>query len=103
MVEARGRDQHELRPWATDFAILASLPCKTEEERVVRDRNAFLLHSLFVEVSVFKPGSTIRRVVNFTVSTKENSPIDSVLLEDRVGTCRSQFNVMLMMEVQNYK
>ncbi|KAI3788936.1 hypothetical protein L2E82_01719 [Cichorium intybus] len=26
--------QHDNRPWATEFAILASLPCKTEEERV---------------------------------------------------------------------
>ncbi|KAF2301376.1 hypothetical protein GH714_023396 [Hevea brasiliensis] len=26
-------DEYDLRPWATDFAILASLPCKTEDER----------------------------------------------------------------------
>ncbi|KAM7483616.1 hypothetical protein LguiB_008199 [Lonicera macranthoides] len=78
-------DQHELRPWATDFAILASLPCKTEEERVVRDRKAFLLHSLFVDVSVFKAVSTIRRVIDSTVSAKEYSLTDSVLLEDCVG------------------
>lgn len=78
-------DQHELRPWATDFAILASLPCKTEEERVVRDRKAFMLHSLFVDISVFKAVSTIRRVIDSTVSAKENSPTDSVLLEHRVG------------------
>ncbi|GJS29099.1 ribonuclease H-like domain-containing protein [Tanacetum coccineum] len=37
--------QHDRRAWATEFAILANLPCKTEEERVVRDRKAFLLHN----------------------------------------------------------
>ncbi|KAK9066295.1 hypothetical protein SSX86_013616 [Deinandra increscens subsp. villosa] len=74
---------HDRRPWATEFAILASLPCKTEEERVVRDRKAFLLHSLFVDVSIFKAVTTIRRVID-SVGTSNGSP-GSVVCEERVG------------------
>uniref|UniRef100_A0A803LE96 Clu domain-containing protein n=1 Tax=Chenopodium quinoa TaxID=63459 RepID=A0A803LE96_CHEQI len=60
----QGRNgEHDLRPWATEFATLASLPCKTEEERVIRDRKAFLLHSLFVDVSIFKAVDTIRHLI----------------------------------------
>lgn len=82
----QGRNgEYDLRLWATDFAILASLPCKTEEERVVRDRKAFLLHSLFVDVSIFKAVSAIRRIIDSnTVAIDASSP-GSILLEDRVG------------------
>ncbi|XP_030525189.2 protein REDUCED CHLOROPLAST COVERAGE 3 isoform X2 [Rhodamnia argentea] len=79
--------EHDLHPWATDFAILASLPCKTEEERVVRDRKAFLLHSLFVDVSIFRAVEAIRRLINSDSSAKDakhHTP-GSVGLEDRVG------------------
>ncbi|KAI3521210.1 hypothetical protein L1887_10671 [Cichorium endivia] len=75
--------QHDNRPWATEFAILASLPCKTEEERVVRDRKAFLLHNLFVDVSIFKSVSTIRKVIDSIPAS--NYPPGSVVCEDRVG------------------
>ncbi|XAR50527.1 hypothetical protein NMG60_11004873 [Bertholletia excelsa] len=35
----QGKDgKYDCRPWATEFAVLANLPSKTEEERVVRDR-----------------------------------------------------------------
>jgi protein TIF31 len=77
--------QNELRPWATDFAVLANLPCKTEEERVIRDRKAFLLHSLFIDVSICKAVLTIRRVLDSALKVKESSSPDSVLLEERVG------------------
>uniref|UniRef100_A0A5B6ZHU4 Clu domain-containing protein n=2 Tax=Davidia involucrata TaxID=16924 RepID=A0A5B6ZHU4_DAVIN len=79
--------EHNLRPWATEFAILASLPCKTEEERVIRDRKAFLLHSLFVDVSIFKAVSSIRRFIDSTMKAKDtlNFPPGSILHEDRVG------------------
>ncbi|KAK9677235.1 hypothetical protein RND81_11G129700 [Saponaria officinalis] len=76
----QGRDDHDLRPWATEFAILARLPCKTEEERVVRDRKAFLLHSLFVDVSIFKAVKTIRHLIE----TGSYVP-GSVSHESRVG------------------
>ncbi|CAO2815225.1 unnamed protein product [Amaranthus hypochondriacus] len=75
----QGRDgEHDLRPWATEFAALAGMPCKTEEERVIRDRKAFLLHNLFVDVSIFKAVDTIRQLVE-----SESPPKDSH--ECRVG------------------
>ncbi|PRQ50579.1 putative clustered mitochondria protein [Rosa chinensis] len=84
----QGRNgEYDRRPWATDFAILACLPCKTEEERVVRDRKAFLLHSKFIDVSVFKAAAAIRGIINSTVNGKEttNCSPGSVLYEERVG------------------
>ncbi|XP_030941224.1 protein TSS-like isoform X2 [Quercus lobata] len=79
--------EFDLRPWATDFAILACLPCKTEEERVVRDRKAFLLHSQFVDVSIFKAVAAIRHLIDSNMQAKDtiSSKPDSVLHEDRVG------------------
>ncbi|KAK4747206.1 hypothetical protein SAY87_026243 [Trapa incisa] len=58
----KGKQNH--RSWATDFAVLGALPCKTEEERVVRDRKAFLLHSQFVDSSILKAVSTIRGLID---------------------------------------
>ncbi|KAG6734003.1 hypothetical protein I3843_01G241800 [Carya illinoinensis] len=84
----QGRNgEYNLRPWATDFSILARLPCQTEEERVVRDRKAFLLHSQFVDVSVFKAVATIRRLVDSTMQANNSHSCrpGSVLHEDRVG------------------
>ncbi|KAL8230404.1 hypothetical protein R6Q57_000182 [Mikania cordata] len=80
----QGRNgQHDRRPWATEFAILASLPCKTEEERVIRDRKAFLLHSLFVDVSIFKAVTAIRKVIDSVATT--NGPPGLIMCEERVG------------------
>ncbi|KGN65188.1 protein TSS [Cucumis sativus] len=60
----QGRDgKHNLRQWAKEFAILVAMPCKTAEERQIRDRKAFLLHSLFVDVSVFKAIEVINRLI----------------------------------------
>ncbi|XP_047330018.1 protein REDUCED CHLOROPLAST COVERAGE 2 [Impatiens glandulifera] len=60
----QGRDgKHDNRPWAKEFAILAAMPCKTADERQIRDRKAFLLHSLFVDISVFKAVATIRHLI----------------------------------------
>ncbi|TYJ31481.1 hypothetical protein E1A91_A06G201500v1 [Gossypium mustelinum] len=84
----QGRNgEYDLQPWATDFAILANLPCKTEEERVVCDRKAFLLHSRFVDVSIFKAVATIQHVMNnrSIVKGTVNSHPDAVLHEDRIG------------------
>lgn len=79
--------ENDMRPWATDFAILANLPCKTEEERVVRDRKAFLLHSQFVDVSISKAVSSICQLLDSNVKSEDalNSPQGSILLEERVG------------------
>ncbi|KAF0932907.1 hypothetical protein E2562_013107 [Oryza meyeriana var. granulata] len=58
----QGRDgKHDHRPWAKEFAILAAMPCKTAEERQIRDRKAFLLHSLFVDVAVLKAVAAIQQ------------------------------------------
>ncbi|XP_023531150.1 protein TSS [Cucurbita pepo subsp. pepo] len=60
----QGRDgKHNLREWAKEFAVLVAMPCKTAEERQIRDRKAFLLHSLFVDVSVFKAVEIINSLV----------------------------------------
>lgn len=80
--------EYDCRPWATEFAILATLPCKTEEERVVRDRKAFLLHSLFVDVAIFKAVSAIRQVIDSTSKAQQESISffsGSVLHDSRVG------------------
>ncbi|XP_054780206.1 protein REDUCED CHLOROPLAST COVERAGE 3 isoform X2 [Prosopis cineraria] len=84
----QGRNgEYNLRPWATDFAILASLPCKTEDERVVRDRKAFLLHSLFVDTSIFTAVAAIRQVIesNSNGNSKLHCSPDSILHEDHLG------------------
>jgi protein TIF31 len=75
---------YDLQPWATDFAILASLPCKTEEERVVRDRKALLLHSQFVDVSIFKAVGAIQGVIDSNLQARDTIS-GSFLLEDHVG------------------
>ncbi|XP_047340599.1 protein REDUCED CHLOROPLAST COVERAGE 3 [Impatiens glandulifera] len=79
--------EHDSRPWATEFSVLANMPCKTEEERVIRDRKAFLLHSLFVDVSVFKAVSAINRIIHSNKNTNitSNDAPGLVLLEDRIG------------------
>lgn len=82
----QGRNgEHDHRSWATDFAVLAKLPCKTEEERVVRDRKAFLLHNLFLDVSIFKAVSAIYQVMNSTSRDNSNCAPGSVLCENRIG------------------
>lgn len=78
----QGRDgKHDKRQWAREFAILAQMPCQTAEERQVRDRKAFLLHSLFVDVSVLKAVSAIKNL-------KDNSFSESNLQtshEEKIG------------------
>uniref|UniRef100_A0A2P2L465 Uncharacterized protein MANES_11G058800 n=1 Tax=Rhizophora mucronata TaxID=61149 RepID=A0A2P2L465_RHIMU len=83
----QGRNgEYDLRPWATEFAILASLPCKTEEERVVRDRKAFLVHSQFVDVSIFKAVRAICSIIESNLHEKDvGCSSGAVLLEDCVG------------------
>ncbi|THG02632.1 hypothetical protein TEA_020743 [Camellia sinensis var. sinensis] len=76
--------KHDCRQWAKEFAILAAMPCKTQEERQIRDRKAFLLHSLFVDISVFKAVAAIRDCIdNNHYSTKDFTA--SVLHEEYIG------------------
>ncbi|XP_073151625.1 protein REDUCED CHLOROPLAST COVERAGE 2 [Henckelia pumila] len=76
--------KYDCRPWAKEFLILAKMPCKTAEERQIRDRKAFLLHSLFVDVSVCKAVSVIERLMNNSLQSTDCSG-SSVLNEERIG------------------
>ena len=59
------------------------MPCKTTEERQTRDRKAFLLHSLFIDVSVFKAVAAIKNLVeNNKHSTTGSS---SIKYEEKLG------------------
>lgn len=59
----QGRDdRNDTRPWPREFSVLAAMPCNTIEERQVRDRKAFLLHSLFVDVALTKAIAVVQRV-----------------------------------------
>ncbi|XP_016503673.2 protein REDUCED CHLOROPLAST COVERAGE 1 [Nicotiana tabacum] len=59
-----GRDgKSDLLPYANEFLNVASMPCKTTEERQIRDRKAFLLHSLFVDVAIFRAISAVKHVM----------------------------------------
>lgn len=80
--------KHDKRKWAKEFAILAAMPCKTSQERQVRDRKAFLLHTLFVDISVFKAVEIIKNVLESSSSNQRRSSKDSAALsfhEERVG------------------
>ncbi|XP_068647247.1 protein REDUCED CHLOROPLAST COVERAGE 2-like [Aristolochia californica] len=87
----QGRDgKHDFRPWAKEFSVLASMSCKTQEERQIRDRKAFLLHSLFVDVSVFKAVSTINRLIeSYNSSSGKGSGTHCAFVhEEQVGDLR---------------
>ncbi|KAG9448473.1 hypothetical protein H6P81_008438 [Aristolochia fimbriata] len=73
------------RPWAADFSILASLPCKTEDERQIRDRKAFMLHTLFVDVSLTKAVSLIRRIINHEIKVSQKAASEPILFEEQIG------------------
>ncbi|TKY72042.1 TSS protein [Spatholobus suberectus] len=80
-----GRDgKYDLIPWANEFSFIASMPCKTAEERQVRDRKAFLLHSLFVDVAIFRAIRAVKHVMeepNFSCAVVENN----IFYTERVG------------------
>ncbi|KAG6411514.1 hypothetical protein SASPL_129597 [Salvia splendens] len=81
----QGRDgKHEDRLWAKDLAILAAMPCKTPEERQLRDRKAFLIHSLLVDVSVFKAVAAIKQLIDNNQLSASNSG-SQILHEERIG------------------
>ncbi|KAF0890750.1 hypothetical protein E2562_004243 [Oryza meyeriana var. granulata] len=83
-----GRDgKYDRRRWAKEFSILARMPCRTEEERVIRDRKAFLLHNLFVDTAIFRAASTIRRLIDLPVNStsQQTVPDGSLVIEEHVG------------------
>ncbi|KAI4380533.1 hypothetical protein MLD38_006711 [Melastoma candidum] len=80
-----GRDgRHDGRHWTKEFSILAAMLCKTAEERQIRDRKAFLLHSLFVDFSVFKAVAAIKHLVEMADDSKRES-VDKLSHEEKVG------------------
>ncbi|CAI9101138.1 OLC1v1038397C1 [Oldenlandia corymbosa var. corymbosa] len=80
-----GRDGNcDLLPYADEFLFLASMPCKTAEERQIRDRKAFLLHSLFVDVAIFRAISTIQHVMH-RLEVAHSSPNIDIPHTERIG------------------
>ncbi|XP_056858788.1 protein REDUCED CHLOROPLAST COVERAGE 1-like [Raphanus sativus] len=78
----QGRDgTYDLVPWANEFAFIASMPCKTAEERQVRDRKVFLLHNLFVDVATFRAIKAVQKVMADPVLADDSQ----VLFSETVG------------------
>ncbi|KAF8400473.1 hypothetical protein HHK36_013771 [Tetracentron sinense] len=79
--------KHDHRQWAREFSILAAMPCMTAEERQIRDRKVFLLHSLFVDVSVFKAVAAIELLIKRN-QCSANGPTAEILHDEEVGDLR---------------
>lgn len=80
-----GRDgKSDMIPWANEFRLLASMPCKTAEDRQIRDRRAFLLHSLFVDVAIFRAVSVVWQVMEKKSNVPSNES-DEILHSEMVG------------------
>ncbi|MCE3216088.1 hypothetical protein HAX54_004796 [Datura stramonium] len=80
-----GRDgKSDLLPYASELLFIASMPCKTAEERQVRDRRAFLLHSLFVDVAIFRAISAVRHVMD-KVKPANSVANREIIYNERVG------------------
>ncbi|XP_057778635.1 protein REDUCED CHLOROPLAST COVERAGE 1 [Salvia miltiorrhiza] len=80
-----GRDgKSDLLPYANELLFLASMPCKTAEERQIRDRKAFLLHSLFVDVAIFRAIAAMKHVMRtpeLAISTSNSQ----IIYTEKVG------------------
>ncbi|PKA48871.1 Clustered mitochondria protein [Apostasia shenzhenica] len=78
---------YDHREWSKDFSALKLFPCKTEEERLVRDRKAFLLHNQFVDTAIFRAISAIRRLILFKVheNADRGDLHGTVICEENVG------------------
>lgn len=55
------KGEEKVQNWAKEFAIIAKMPAVTWEDRVVRDRKAFLLHSLFLDCAIRKAVEAIQK------------------------------------------
>ena len=60
------------------------MPCKTAEERQIRDRKAFLLHSLFVDVAIFKAIAAVKHVMQ-TLESANSASNSRIVLTEKVG------------------
>uniref|UniRef100_A0A164TYR7 Clu domain-containing protein n=1 Tax=Daucus carota subsp. sativus TaxID=79200 RepID=A0A164TYR7_DAUCS len=79
----RRDDKSDLLPWANEFLFVASMPCKTAEERQIRDRKAFILHSLFVDVAIFRGISSVQHIMEKT--SLNGSDVKDETYTERVG------------------
>lgn len=82
-----GQGRHGKRAWSRDFLVLAKMPCKTVEERQVRDKKAFLLHSMFVDVAVVKAVSVLQsldpaRLTDFQSFEEDCDSLKTVVIRD---------------------
>ncbi|KAL2511282.1 Tetratricopeptide repeat (TPR)-like superfamily protein [Abeliophyllum distichum] len=83
-----GRDgKSDLIPYAHELLSIASMPCKTAEERQVRDRKAFLLHSLFVDVAIFRAISAVQHVMG-KPELAHSAANGEIIYTERVGDLR---------------
>ena len=83
-------------PWANEFSFLASMPSKTVEERQIRDRKAFLLHNLFVDMGIVRAIKAVKHVMgklNPSCSVK----YCETLYKERVG----DLNIMVMKDASD--
>lgn len=80
-----GRDgRSDLLPYANEFSYISSMPCKTAEERQIRDRKAFLLHNLFVDVAIFRAISAMQHVMQ-TPELAKSAVSTDIIYTERVG------------------
>ncbi|XP_007051554.2 PREDICTED: protein TSS isoform X1 [Theobroma cacao] len=92
-----GREgKSDLIPWANEFSFLASMPHKTAQEREIRDRKAFLLHSLFVDVAILR---AVKAVKNVMGKLKPSGSVKNceTLYTERVG----DLSIMVMKDASN--
>ncbi|XP_044501218.1 protein TSS-like isoform X2 [Mangifera indica] len=91
-----GRDgKSDLIPWAYEFSSLSSMACKTAEDRQIRDRKAFLLHSLFVDVAILRAIKAVQEVMrrsDLTCSTNSD-----FLYTEKIG----DLSIMVMKSATN--
>ncbi|XVE77276.1 hypothetical protein DITRI_Ditri13aG0049300 [Diplodiscus trichospermus] len=89
-------DKSDLIFWANEFSFLASMPCKTAEERQIRDRKAFLLHSLFVDVAILRAINAVKHVMG---KLNSSCPVKNceTLYTERVG----DLNIEVMKDASN--
>ncbi|KAJ7299472.1 hypothetical protein O6H91_Y223600 [Diphasiastrum complanatum] len=83
-----GDETNISRPWAKEFLILAKMPCQTVEERQVRDRKAFLLHSLFVDTAVIHGTAVINHVEELNMKGKLFPCKEGKIYEEYRGTLK---------------
>ncbi|XP_027932639.1 protein TSS-like isoform X2 [Vigna unguiculata] len=80
-----GRDgKFDLIPWAKEFSFIAFMPCNTAEERQIRDRKAFLLHTLFVDVAILRAIKAVKQVMGES-DVHSSITENGIHFTDRVG------------------